>query len=141
LVFDYASVGISVFNAHSPQPGEANMKISWPGGSKFAFTIFDDTDWATTAKVKPVYDLLNDLGMRTTKSVWMFKGDGEPTNGGETCEDRNYLEWVLSLQERGFEIGLHNIAPTTSAREQTLRGLDRFQELQSPRVPGEHLLG
>ncbi|MDT7602383.1 MAG: hypothetical protein QOF61_380, partial [Acidobacteriota bacterium] len=22
-------------------------QVTWPGGRKFAFTIFDDTDWAT----------------------------------------------------------------------------------------------
>jgi hypothetical protein len=104
-------------------------KVLWPDGRKFAFTIFDDTDWATVEKVKPVYDLLADLGMRTTKSVWVFDGEGEAMNGGETCEDRSYLNWVMRLRERGFEIGLHNIAPTTSVRERTRRGLERFGEL------------
>lgn len=67
--------------------------------------------------------------MRTTKSVWVFKGNGAPTNAGSTCEDRAYLDWVLSLQEQGFEIGIHNIAPITSSREMTIQGLDRFREL------------
>lgn len=105
------------------------MRVSWPGGRKFAFTIFDDTDWATVEKVKPVYDLLSDLGMHTTKSVWVMGPKGSPTNEGATCDDPGYLEWVLSLQRRGFEIGIHNIAPATSTREWTQRGLERFQEL------------
>ena len=116
-------------------------RIVWPGGRRFAFTVFDDTDWATVEKVKPVYELLADLGMRTTKSVWVLRGEGEPENVGETCEDRHYLEWVLSLRERGFEIGLHNVAPTTSPREQTRRGLERFGELfgRRPIVHCNHL--
>ncbi len=105
------------------------MNRVWPHRHKFAFTIFDDTDYATVARVKPVYDLLASLGMRTTKSVWVFKGDGVPRNGGSTCEDPEYLDWVLSLQQQGFEIGLHNVAPATSSREWTRRGLDRFREL------------
>jgi hypothetical protein len=103
--------------------------MSWPQGRKFAFTIFDDTDWATVENVKPVYDLLANLGMRTTKSVWVFRGERKPRNGGMTCEDGEYLEWVLSLQDQGFEVGLHNAAPGTSRREQTREALGRFREL------------
>jgi len=105
------------------------MNISWPNGHKFAFTIFDDTDWATVDKVKPVYDFLADLGMRTTKSVWIFRGHGSPRNGGMTCEDTEYLKWVLSLRKKGFEIGSHNAAPSTSHREMTREALDRFVDL------------
>ena len=107
----------------------AAPKLSWPGGHKFAFTVFDDTDWATVERVRPVYDLLADLGMRTTKSVWVLRGEGAAENEGETCEDARYLDWVLRLRERGFEIGLHNVAPTTSARDETRRGLERFGSL------------
>lgn len=110
------------------------MSVSWPNGHKFAFTIFDDTDFVSLEKVKSVYDFLSDLGMRTTKSVWVMKGEGTPTNGGATCEDRNYLNWLLALQERGFEIALHNIAPTTSPRKLTRLGLDRFRELFGDRM-------
>jgi hypothetical protein len=105
------------------------LEIIWPHGHKFAFTIFDDTDWATVQNVQPVYDLLLYLGMRTTKSVWVLKGDGPPSNGGMTCEDREYLDWIFSLQRQGFEIGIHGVAPGTSYREQTRRGLARFREL------------
>ncbi len=110
-------------------PRTRPMKKVWPFGHKFAFAIFDDTDWATVEKVKPVYDLLADLGMRSTKSVWLFNGEGSPVNGGSTCEDRDYLQWVLRLQHQGFEIGLHNPAPVTSPRERMWLGLARFREL------------
>lgn len=105
------------------------MGISWPQGHKFAFTAFDDTDLATVENVKPVYELLASLGMRTTKSVWVFQGNQSHTMEGSTCEDKEYLEWVLSLQPQGFEIGLHNAAPTTSSRKQTYLALNRFREL------------
>ncbi len=81
----------------------------WPGGHKFAFSIFDDTDWATVENVKPVYDLLADLGMRTTKSVWMFRGEGSPKISGATCEDRQGAfaptsRIRMQLQERLREV-------------------------------------
>jgi hypothetical protein len=105
------------------------VNVNWPAGRKFAFTVFDDTDWATLETVKPVYDLLADLGMRTTKSVWLFRGEGTTDHGGSTCEDRDYLRWLLGLQKQGFEIGLHNAAPVTSTRERVWLALERFRDL------------
>jgi hypothetical protein len=103
------------------------LHISWPQGRKFAFTVFDDTDLATVDNLKPVYDLLADLGMRTTKSVWVF--GKESRGGGMTCQNPEYLKWVLSLQRKGFEVGLHNVGPSTSNRGETDRGLKSFREL------------
>jgi hypothetical protein len=110
------------------------MNTQWPDGKCFAFTIFDDTDWATVENVKPVYDLLTELGIRTTKSVWVFPARGRSVNGGATCEDKDYLRWVLSLQDRGFQIALHNVSPGTSFRDQTRAGLDRFRSLFGDRM-------
>ena len=70
-----------------------------------------------------------DLGFKTTKSVWPIKGNQAPLIGGTTCENAEYLDWVLRLQESGFEIGLHNVTFHTSSREETIRGIDRFREL------------
>jgi hypothetical protein len=105
------------------------MKVLWPNGYKFAFTVVDDTDWATIERVKPVYDLLTALGMKTTKTAWMFRGEGPAVNGGATCEEPEYVQWLLSLQRQGFEIALHNAAPGTSTREVTKLALARFHEL------------
>lgn len=101
---------------------------TWPQGRKFAFTIVDDTDCSSLANVKPIYDLLARLGLRTTKTVWMFPGQGEPVRGGATCQEKDYLGWVLDLQRQGFEIALHNASPCTSARESTVLALKKFQE-------------
>ena len=103
--------------------------ITWPNGKKFAFTVFDDTDFAEVENVGPVYALLRDLGMRTTKSVWPIKGAETPVCGGATCEDPEYLRWLKQLQRDGFEIGYHMATYHTSVRGQTKRGLDRFAEL------------
>jgi hypothetical protein len=105
------------------------MNVKWPNGHKFAFSVVDDTDSATIENVKPVYDLLAELGMKTTKTAWMFRGDGAPTDCGTTCEEPEYLDWLLSLQQQGFEIAFHNAAPCTSSREETRVALARFREL------------
>lgn len=105
------------------------MAIDWPNGHKFAFTVVDDTDSATIANVKPTYDLLATLGMRTTKTAWMFAGEGSAKDGGATCEDKEYLDWLLTLQREGFEIAFHNASPSTSRRENTSLAITRFREL------------
>jgi hypothetical protein len=105
---------------------------AWPQGHRFALTMVDDPDGAHVANVKPVYDLLAGLGMRTTKLVWMFQGDSHATRHGSACDDPAYLAWVLALQQQGFEIGVHNAAPVTSPRQRTAQALARFRALFGP---------
>ena len=104
-------------------------RITWPGGRDFAFTIFDDPDLDTVDNVRTVYSFLADLGLRTTKAVWPIRGHATPYVGGTTCEDKEYLQCMRALQEKGFEIALHNVTYHTSIREETSRGLDVFHEL------------
>jgi hypothetical protein len=104
-------------------------KVQWPAGKEFAFTILDDPDLDTVENVAAIYTFLSDLGLRTTKAVWPIKGDERPKIGGVTCEDHQYLKWMLDLQKQGFEIALHNVTYHTSTREQTTRGLDTFRRL------------
>ena len=104
-------------------------RLSWPDGKDFAFTIFDDTDESFVGDVSKVYGLLEDLGFRTTKSVWPLAGSGSPEEHGSTCADPEYLDWVLQLQRSGFEIGLHNVSSCTSTRSETIAGVRTFREL------------
>lgn len=105
-----------------------DRRIQWPEGKDFAFTIFDDTDLQTVENVREVYAFLTDIGLRTTKSVWPIRGNQTPKIGGTTCEDPSYRQWVLQLQEQGFEIGLHNATYHTSRREETIYGIERFRQ-------------
>jgi hypothetical protein len=105
-------------------------QISWPDGKRFAFSIFDDTDRAALDNVPQVYDLLRDLGFRTTKTVWPISGQSQPAVcGGLTCDDPAYLAWVKELAADGFEIALHNVTYHGSRRDEIRRGLDRFTEI------------
>lgn len=109
-------------------------RITWPDGKRFAFTVFDDTDLATTGNVKPVYDLLADLGFRTTKSVWPIRPaeDGDVDRIGSSCADPDHVSWLMDLRGLGFEIGYHLAAHCTSPRARTRAGLERFRELFGP---------
>jgi hypothetical protein len=101
----------------------------WPGVARFAFTICDDTDNATVANVKPVYDLIAELGLLTTKTVWVFPPDPEHGFTGECLQDEPYREFVLSLRDRGFGIALHGVRSGDSSREEIEEGLARFTEI------------
>jgi hypothetical protein len=49
--------------------------------------------------------------------------------GGNTCEDKEYLKWVIDLKNYGFEIGFHNTTFHSSLRDETISGIERFAEL------------
>lgn len=116
-------------------------RIVWPDGKSFAFTIFDDTDLGTVENLAPVYDLFLNSGIRSTKSVWVLPGTEPPAlNGGETCDNPEYLKWVLGLQKAGVEIGWHNATFHSSRRPETLEGMKRFNEMfgHYPRSMANH---
>lgn len=104
--------------------------MRWPDDKRFAFTIVDDTDESTLAGVKPIYDLLDELGMRITKTVWPLRADpGTRWETSDTLQDGPYLDYVRHLRGRGFEIALHGVRGCTSTREQVIEGLDVYREL------------
>jgi len=98
----------------------------FPEGKKFAFTVCDDTDNATVANVKPVYDLLYSCSIKTTKSTWVYPPRGSCK--GSSIQDEEYLSFIHELQDRGFEIGLHNVGDGLFSRQEISDGLDIFKE-------------
>jgi len=106
-------------------------KLNYPGGAEFAFTILDDTDDTTLDNGRPVYDLLKQAGLRTTKTVWAFDTAAEnqgPYFAGQTLATPDYLEWVKELSSEGFEIAFHNATMGSSTRQDTIRALDYIEE-------------
>jgi hypothetical protein len=101
-------------------------RVEWPETRDFAFTVFDDPDAQSLTESREVYALLDDLGLRTTKAVWVLEPP-ERNSAGDTCESPAFLEFSQSLQQKGFEIAYHNGAPGTLRREETIRSLDRFR--------------
>jgi hypothetical protein len=104
--------------------------MQFPNKKRFAFSILDDTDDSTVSNVTPVYALLRDLGMRTTKTVWPV-GCPEGSRlffAGETLEDQGHLRLAHELAEAGFEIASHCATMESSDRERTLRGLELLRQ-------------
>ena len=102
-------------------------KLEYPTGAEFAFTILDDTDDTTVANGRPVYDLLYNLGLRTTKTIWAFDTPPEnrgPYFAGETLSSPEYHEWVHQLVANNFEIAFHNATMGSSLRQDTIKALD-----------------
>jgi len=117
-----------------------HKKILWPNNKSFAFTIFDDTDRANLKDNKLVYQFLDDLNFKTTKSVWVKNGVNLDNDAGITCDNQEYLNWLLALKEKGFEIGYHNVTCHSSRRDEIELGLKKFINLfeQNPNVMANH---
>jgi len=112
----------------------------FPNNKRFAFTILDDTDLSTVENISPVYRLLAELGMQTTKSVWPLASVRSGRQGGSSLQDADYLKFILGLKELGFEIALHNVRNHDSTREIIKHGLEEFRKLigRYPRVHANH---
>lgn len=105
------------------------LAVTFPNGKRFAFSIVDDTDLTTLARVKPVYDTLIRYGLRTTKTVWVVESNEltHDANIGDTLADPEYLAFVQDLAARGFEIALHGVRGGSSRRAEILEGLESFR--------------
>jgi hypothetical protein len=116
--------------------------LRFPGGKRFAFTIFDDCDNSTVANTRPFYALLERLGMRTTKTVWSLNSaDVHPNwRGSSTLEDPEYRAFAQELQSRGFEVASHGASMMSSPRDRIRRALDTFREAfgHYPRCHANH---
>lgn len=110
----------------------------FPNGANFAFSIFDDADNSSVLTSRPVYDYLAELGLRTTKSVWVYPPRGRFS--GQTLRDPEYLEMIHKLREKGFEIALHGVGDGEFTRAEILRGLREYQKVlgEYPRLHCNH---
>ena len=102
-------------------------RVEWPGGHRFAFTIFDDPDGQTLEQSRAAYDFLDRIGLRTTKAVWVMEPP-ERNSLGDTCESDAWRDHCADLQRRGFEIAYHNGAPGSLQRPAIIRSLDLFRD-------------
>ena len=102
--------------------------MEFPNNKLFAFSILDDTDDSTLKNIRPVYEMLWELGFRTTKTAWPFDSpEGSPIFfAAETLQNEAYLEYVHILMDRGFELAFHGATMEPSRRDRTIRGLEYF---------------
>jgi len=117
-------------------------RFAFPDGKRFAFTVVDDTDVATVENVRPIYRLLEEVGMRTTKTVWpvAYREGWSAFISSETLEDQEYRDFLVDLKRRGFELTWHAATMESSQRERTITALERFREVfgEYPRIHVSH---
>jgi hypothetical protein len=113
-------------------------RVRFPGRRRFAFSVFDDTDNGTVANLSPVYDLLWESRILTTKSVWVYPPRGR--FGGQSLMDDDYLGFILKLRSRGFEIALHDVGDGAFTRQEIVEGLEIFRRKigEYPRLYANH---
>jgi hypothetical protein len=112
----------------------------FPGNKAFAFAIYDDTDLSTVENVIPVYKLLEEIGMRSTKSVWPLASVRDAWHCGASLQEPDYLAFIMDLRDKGFEIALHNVRNHDATREVIEEGFEEFHRLIGyyPRIHANH---
>jgi hypothetical protein len=99
---------------------------------------------ATLERLKPVYEVLERYGLRTTKTVWVLptSDTARDTDQGDALSDPAYREFILDLHRKGFEIALHGVRGGSSRRQDTINGLEAFQTIVGtyPRMHVNHSL-
>jgi hypothetical protein len=107
----------------------SQFRAPFPDGKRFAFSIFDDTDVGTLEYIRPIYELLDRLGFRTTKSVWPLPYYGSSHyEGSATLDDSEYAKYVRHLQDRGFEIAFHGARMESTERADVHRAFEVYQQ-------------
>ncbi len=111
-------------------------KIIWvPYPYKAGICVTDDTDAATLAQTKTVYDFLLGKNFLTTKTVWALKPNekcGIPptpdsTLRGITLQDEQYLNYCKLLKHNGYEISLHGASAGNNGRGSTKNAFELLE--------------
>ena len=119
----------------------------FPDGKDFAFTIIEDPDYGDYKHKVMIYEYLDSLHLKTTKGIWVVDNKHgssakrwKSNTRGVTASDKEYLQYNIDLQKRGFEICLHTVGPGNDFREETRYGYDLFQSYfgQYPKINTNH---
>ncbi len=104
--------------------------LKYPDNKDFIFTIFDDTDVATLDYLKPIYGILNELGLKTTKTVWPLSFEG-PSDylGTDTLVNKEYASYLKELHQNGFEMSYHGPTMESSKKAEVEKSLEIFKEM------------
>lgn len=116
----------------------AHPRVQFPGGRRFAFSVFDDADNGTVENLSPIYEMLNECRVLTTRSVWVYPPRGRFV--GESLLDDAYLSFILNLQSLGFEIALHGVGDGVFTSKEIAEGLEIFRQKigDYPRTHANH---
>src|ERR1700733_5709594 len=102
--------------------------------------MLGDSEADALERIRPVYDLLLECGLRATKTAWVTSRE---QNGacGISLENPAYLKWILDLRAHGMEIAIHGAASSSSTRSETIRALDFYSDVmgENPSVHTNHV--
>lgn len=121
--------------------------FAWPDGKQFAFTVIDDTDMLiddtecqALDRVRRVYDLLLESGLKTTKTSWITSPE-RPCGRSISWENPQYLKWIMDSRAQGMEIAIHGAANHSSKRAETIHALDTYSDVmgENPRIHTNHV--
>ena len=122
-----ACLGLVVYY-HVPLP--ARHLFPFPADKQCAISITDDTDGFRLATTRPVYDLLDSLGLRITRTTWIYDAPGHPpAQAGLSLANIAYRNWLLGEITRGHEITLHSPSAGDDTRERILAAHDTLRHL------------
>jgi hypothetical protein len=112
-------------------------KVAFTEGKKFAFTLLNECPTVPLATVRPVFALLDSLGLQITQIVSSF---ASPRGEGCSLDDAEFRDFVIELRDKGYEIGWSGASSESNERERTIEGLERFREVVGhyPRVYINH---
>lgn len=112
--------------------------MQYPQNKQFALTIIDDTDGAQIDNVRPVYEFLEKLGIRTTKTIWIFPSRDKFK--GLSIKSYRYRQYINKLQHQGFEIALHSVGSGKFTRQDIIDGLEIFKQFNGvyPKIQINH---
>jgi hypothetical protein len=122
-------------------PARDSAFFPFPPERDCAVAITDDTDGFQFATVDPVYALLDSLGLRVTKTVWVFDHAGaDAATVGPSLEDPAYRTWVARRADAGHEIALHSPSCGDDDRNAVLLAHDRLERTLGvrPRIETFH---
>lgn len=150
----------------SPASGAAAVCVTddwtlnrYPPGYKFAFTIVHDADSAYSERLRPLFEVFDQLGFKLTVTVftawadwahdgaiwarWRSSTDPELTFFAPKAvplSESAEREFYKQLAAHGHEIGLHSPSDTSDRREQVRAAFEYFNDVfgYPPKVYVEH---
>ena len=116
----------------------------YPNAKSFGFTIVHDADSAYSLRLAPIIDAFDDLGLRTTITVFPFWAEwGHPIRSWREWREQDPFfapiavplvddaerAFYLDVAARGHEIALHSTSETSSLRSEVPRAFAYFEEV------------
>jgi hypothetical protein len=112
----------------------------FPDGHAFGFTIVQDADGAYSRRLRPLFEVFDELGFKITATAFVlwadWAGDGAVWRAWREAEpegreffapqcvplaDDQEREFYRDLARRGHEIGMHTPSDTSSTRHDVIR--------------------